>query len=69
VVYPNGQSTVYSYFNNLGDQRLQEIKNLSAGNVLSQFDYTYDSEGQILSWAQQTGAANTYSLDTIWPAN
>jgi RHS repeat-associated protein len=62
LTYPNGQSMVYQYFNNLGDQRLQEIKNLNGASVLSQFDYTYDTEGQILSWAQQTGAANTYAL-------
>jgi RHS repeat-associated protein len=62
LTYPNGQSTVYSYFNNLGDQRLQEIKNLSGASVLSQFDYTYDAEGEILSWARQTSAANSYAL-------
>jgi RHS repeat-associated protein len=62
LTYPNGQSTVYSYFNNLGDQRLQEIKNLSGASVLSQFDYTYDAEGQVLTWARQTNAANNYAL-------
>ena len=62
LTYPNGQSTLYSYFNNNGDQRLQEIKNLNGGSVLSQFDYTYDAEGQVLSWGQQTGAANSYAL-------
>jgi YD repeat-containing protein len=62
LTYPNGQSTVYSYFNNFGDQRLQEIKNLVGATVLSQFDYTYDAEGQILTWGQQTSAANSYGL-------
>jgi RHS repeat-associated protein len=62
LTYPNGQSTLYSYFNNLGDQRLQEIKNLSGASVLSQFDYTYDAEGQILTWAQQTSSLNTFAL-------
>ena len=62
LTYPNGQSTLYSYFNNLGDQRLQEIKNLSGVLVLSQFDYSYDAEGQILSWGQQTAALNTFAF-------
>ncbi len=62
LTYPNGQSTVYSYFNNLGDQRLQEIKNLGGATTLSQFDYTYDAEGEILTWARQTGASNSYAL-------
>ena len=58
VTYPNGQATTYTYFNNLGDQRLQEIKHqqTSGGTVLSQFDYAYDAVGNIATWQQQIGA-------------
>ena len=60
--YPNGQTTLYSYFDNVGDQRLKQIKNLSGATTLSQFDYNYDAEGQISTWGQQTSAANSYAL-------
>jgi len=57
VGYPNGQSTAYNYYGNTGDERLQEIKNLTpAGAVLSQNDYTYDAVGKIVTWQQQTGS-------------
>jgi RHS repeat-associated protein len=63
LTYPNGQSTLYQYFDNLGDQRLKQIANFGAGAaVLSQFDYSYDAEGQILSWGQQTSGANSFAL-------
>jgi RHS repeat-associated protein len=54
--YPNGQSTVYNYFGNTGDERLQEIKNLktTTGPVLSQDDYTYSADGKIATWQEQT---------------
>jgi RHS repeat-associated protein len=56
VTYPTGTglSTAYAYLGNVGDQRLQEIKNLSGSNVLSQFDYTYNPVGTIATWQQQT---------------
>jgi RHS repeat-associated protein len=51
--YPGGSSTVYTYFPNSQDKRLQEIKNQTGANALiSQFDYTYDTEGQILTWTK-----------------
>jgi RHS repeat-associated protein len=55
VTYPSGTtlSTSYSYFDNTGDQRLQEIKNLKGSSVLSQFDYTYNAVGTIATWKQQ----------------
>jgi RHS repeat-associated protein len=66
VTYPNGQTTNYSYFSNLGDQRLQQIKHqqTTGGSVLSQFDYTYDAVGNIKTWTQQRGAdpAKLYTL-------
>jgi RHS repeat-associated protein len=58
VTYPNGQKTDYSYFNNAGGQRLQEINNYISGmfsnTPLSKFDYTYNAVGTIASWSQQT---------------
>jgi YD repeat-containing protein len=66
VTYPNGQTTTYSYFGNLGDQRLQEIEHqqTAAGTVLSQFDYTYDAVGNIKTWTQQreTSPAKVYGV-------
>ena len=53
--YPNGQLLTNTYFGNTGDERLQEILNqASGGSTVSKFDYTYDSEGEIQSWTQQT---------------
>jgi RHS repeat-associated protein len=54
--FPNGQTTTFDYFPNSGDRRLKEIWNQVAGATLSKFDYTYDPEGCLLSWAQQRGA-------------
>ena len=57
VTYPNGESTAYTYFPNIQDRRLQEIKSLtSRKKLISQFDYTYDVEGQIGSWTQDNSA-------------
>jgi YD repeat-containing protein len=60
VDVPNGQKTQYIYFDNLGDQRLKQIKNLDlSSNVISQFDYTYIAVGNISTWTQaNSGAAN-----------
>jgi len=53
MTYPGGSSAAYTYFPNAQDKRLQEIKNQTASNALiSQFDHTYDSEGQILTWTK-----------------
>jgi len=66
VTYPNNQVTSYTYFANLGDQRLQQIKHqqTSGGTILSQFDYTYDAVGNIKTWTQQRGTdpAKVYTL-------
>jgi RHS repeat-associated protein len=59
TIYPNGQSTVYTYFANRGDKRLQTLQNKGSGRAnISKFDYTYDAEGEILSWNRQFGSAN-----------
>ena len=65
VDLPNGQKTQYAYFDNLGDQRLRQIKNLDPSNaVISQFDYTYSPVGQISSWTQaNSGTANSRRYD------
>jgi RHS repeat-associated protein len=53
VDYPSGQKTQYAYFDNLGDQRLRQIRNLDPPTgVISQFDYTYNAVGNIMGWAQ-----------------
>jgi RHS repeat-associated protein len=54
VAYPNGQTSVYSYMDNLHDRRLQTIHHKKPdGTTLSKFDYTYDVAGNILTWRQQ----------------
>ena len=51
LAYPGGASANYLYFPNAQDKRLQQIKNLSSTSVMiSQQDYTYDAEGEILTW-------------------
>ena len=43
VNYPNGQLTDFSYFDNVGDQRLKQIHNKkSGGATLSKFIYGYN---------------------------
>ena len=56
VTYPSGTGLVtnYSYFGNTGDQRLQELKNLKSGAIMSDFQYTYNPVGTIATWQQQT---------------
>lgn len=70
VAYPNGQTTAFTYFNALGDKRLQSIQNLkSTGANISTFGYTYDATGQIQSWTQQADAqspkAYSFSYDPV----
>ncbi len=65
MAYPGGQSTIYSYFPNAQDKRLQKIKNqTSSGEMLSQFDYTYDAEGLIKTWTKNNPSlANAQRID------
>jgi len=52
--YPNGQTNLYSYYNNLGDERLQQILHLYPnGSLLSSFGYAYNPVGQITYWTNQ----------------
>ena len=57
VAYPGGASANYTYFPNAQNKRLQQIKNLNNNNnankqLISQFDYTYDVEGEITTWTK-----------------
>lgn len=65
VFYPNGQSTVFNYFNNTNNQRPEEFKNLVGTNMVSKFNYTYDSDGQIQTWTQQAdnGTPKTWVMN------
>ncbi len=65
ISYPNGQSTKYTWYPNLQDQRLQQIANLGpSGNTISQFSYRYDPAGQIKQWQQLQGNTSlNYALD------
>jgi RHS repeat-associated protein len=52
--YPNGQTNLYTYYNNVGDERLQQILNLKPnGSLLSSFGYAYNSVGEITDWTNQ----------------
>jgi RHS repeat-associated protein len=52
--YPNGQTNLYSYYDNIGDDRLLQIQNLYPnGSLLSGFGYAYNSVGDITAWSNQ----------------
>ncbi|GEM_PF-283683 len=57
--YPDGQVEERIYFDNVGDNRLRQIRNLppSAGTVLSEFNHTYNGVGNILTWEQANSGA------------
>ncbi|PYQ92679.1 MAG: hypothetical protein DMG02_00480, partial [Acidobacteria bacterium] len=51
----HGQTSAYTYLDNLGDHRLQTIHHkYPNGSTLSKFDYTYNAVGNILTWRQQS---------------
>jgi RHS repeat-associated protein len=59
MTYPNGQSVVYDYFNNAGDQHAKQIWNRnSSGTTLSKFGYEYTKVGQISKWTQQADSTD-----------
>lgn len=65
VSMPNGQSVTASYFGNAGDRRLQQLRNVQPNaTTLSQFDFSYNIEGQITAWNQQSSGnpALNYNL-------
>ena len=60
VNFPSGQTTNYTYFGNNDDRRLQTLENLDGGALnLSKFDYTYDDEGQIMTWLSLLETTNS----------
>jgi RHS repeat-associated protein len=62
IAYPNGQTTAFSYYNNAGDQRLQEIENATSSPAnLSTFNYTYSPTGNITQWTRTLGASTAKS--------
>ena len=47
-----------------GDERLREIKNTDpSGQLLSQFDYTYDTGGRVTTWNRQFAGADLTNLN------
>ncbi len=63
LAYPNGQSANFSWFNNAGDQNLQEIWNKNSGATISKFDYQYDVNSRVKQWTQQAGAGGANVLN------
>ncbi|MGH9461178.1 MAG: RHS repeat domain-containing protein, partial [Vicinamibacteria bacterium] len=64
VVYPNGQTSTYSYSPNNGDHRLQEIHHRkSDGATISKLNYTYDLVGNIKTWTRQEDANPAKAYD------
>lgn len=58
IALPSGQNTQYTYFDNLGMNRLQTLQNRKGdGTTISKFDYAYDVEDRISAWTQQADAA------------
>lgn len=66
IFHSGGMKTEFSYFGNNEDNRLSRIRHLKPGGTvsISTFDYTYDAEGRITTWAQQedTTTAKTWEL-------
>ncbi len=55
--YPNGQSSHYTYYDNFGDRRLQQITHQKPNaSIISSFTYAYNPFGDITNWIQQLGA-------------
>lgn len=66
LTYPNGQTSSYAYYGGSANHRLQEIHHkTSNGTTLSKFNYTYDADGNILTWTQQreTDPAKAYDFE------
>lgn len=65
ITYPGAMTVNYSYFPNAQNKRLQEIKNVNSKSaMISQFDYTYDVEGEITTWQKNyTGLSAPQRFD------
>ncbi len=56
--YPNGQTTIFSYYGTTNNEWLQQIQNLTPSHQnLSSFGYAYDANGDITNWTQQADAS------------
>ncbi len=66
--YPNGQSSHFSYFDDLGDRRLQQIIHQKANaSLISSFSYAYNPAGEITNWVQQLGALAQSGTSAMMP--
>ncbi len=69
LAFPNGQVTNISYYSGApsdgsgdGDQRLDAIQNLNPNATnLSTFSYSYDSDGEIMTWSKRLDTGTPYS--------
>ncbi|MBC2604096.1 RHS repeat-associated core domain-containing protein [Puniceicoccus vermicola] len=54
IQYPDGQKTLYSYYGNQQDRRLERIEHQAAGGALiAAHEYSYNPDGIITAWQQQ----------------
>jgi RHS repeat-associated protein len=52
--YPNGQTNLFTYYDNINDHRLRQFTHLKPdGSLLSGFGYSYDANGKIISCTNQ----------------
>jgi hypothetical protein len=66
VGYAGAQKVQDPTFDNLGDERLKQSKNLNpTGGIISQFDYLYNPVGDITSWTVQQGPTTTANVYTL----
>jgi RHS repeat-associated protein len=64
IALPNGLTSSFSYYGNVGDQRLQEILHQNASaQTLSKFDYEYNVLGEITKWTQQADSNGAQAYD------
>ena len=68
--YPNGQKTTLTYWDNLHDQRLNQIETLDAtANLVARHTYTYDGSGFITNWIQALGTdpvqTHSFAYDSV----
>ena len=56
----HGPRTIYTYYGNDRDRRVETIENVTGGGAnLSKFNYTYDSDGRITSWKKLLGTTSS----------
>lgn len=70
LVYPNGQTASYGFYDVQGDLLLKAITNsTSGGSLISRFSYVYDKLARITNWVQQAGGqaakTNQFTYDPV----